>query len=71
MQLRKGPNIIGPHGLIQPIADAVKLLTIIPIIIKKFNPRALEASTKYFLTQATTSILLIIAVIINLLYSGQ
>ena len=63
--------MISSHWLLIWIGFEINILAIIPIIIKKHNPRATEASTKYFLTQSTASILLIIAVIINLIFSGQ
>nr|QUL60409.1 NADH dehydrogenase subunit 1 [Rhombomys opimus] len=31
MQLRKGPNIVGPYGMMQPFADAMKLFTKEPL----------------------------------------
>nr|YP_009122817.1 NADH dehydrogenase subunit 1 [Onychostoma gerlachi]AJK90688.1 NADH dehydrogenase subunit 1 [Onychostoma gerlachi] len=31
MQLRKGPNVVGPYGLLQPIVDGVKLFTKEPV----------------------------------------
>nr|ACJ35388.1 NADH dehydrogenase subunit 2 [Platyrrhinus masu]ACJ35389.1 NADH dehydrogenase subunit 2 [Platyrrhinus masu] len=59
------------HWLMVWVGFEMNMLAIIPVLMKTHHPRSTEAATKYFLTQATASMLLMLAVIINLLYSGQ
>nr|YP_009466914.1 NADH dehydrogenase subunit 2 [Lonchorhina aurita]AOS49708.1 NADH dehydrogenase subunit 2 [Lonchorhina aurita] len=63
--------VMSSHWLSVWIGFEMNMLAVVPMLMKTHHPRATEAATKYFLTQATASMLLMLAVIINLLYSGQ
>nr|QNH73679.1 NADH dehydrogenase subunit 2 [Psilopogon mystacophanos] len=49
----------------------INTLAIIPMISKSHHPRAIEATIKYFLTQATASALILFSSTINAWSSGQ
>nr|YP_009144140.1 NADH dehydrogenase subunit 2 [Nyctalus noctula]AKG50068.1 NADH dehydrogenase subunit 2 [Nyctalus noctula] len=59
------------HWFLIWVGFEMNMLAIIPLLTKQHNPRSTEAATKYFLTQATASMLLMMAAIINLLYTGH
>nr|QOE76365.1 NADH dehydrogenase subunit 2 [Stenocephalemys albocaudata] len=43
----------------------LSLLAMVPLLINKKNPRSTEAATKYFITQATASMIILLAIILN------
>nr|ACL01005.1 NADH dehydrogenase subunit 2 [Cinclus cinclus] len=49
----------------------INTLAILPLIAKSHHPRAIEAATKYFLTQATASTLLLFSSMTNAWHTGQ
>nr|AFP82406.1 NADH dehydrogenase subunit 2 [Sclerurus albigularis] len=49
----------------------INTLAILPLIAKSHHPRAIEAATKYFLTQAAASTLLLFSSTTNAWFTGQ
>lgn len=54
IQLRKGPNIVGPYGLLQPIADGVKLFIKEPVRPSTSSPFLFLTTPILALTLALT-----------------
>nr|YP_009487372.1 NADH dehydrogenase subunit 2 [Pattonomys semivillosus]AWB97204.1 NADH dehydrogenase subunit 2 [Pattonomys semivillosus] len=64
-------TLISSHWLLMWTGLELSMLSIIPILMNKTNPRSTEAATKYFLTQATASMLLLLSIIMTMVHSGQ
>nr|AII99251.1 NADH dehydrogenase subunit 2 [Indri indri] len=64
-------TMVSSHWLLAWMGLEINMLAIIPILVKKINPRSTEAATKYFLTQATASMLLMMTIVISAMNTGQ
>nr|YP_009455695.1 NADH dehydrogenase subunit 2 [Atherinomorus lacunosus]BBC27401.1 NADH dehydrogenase subunit 2 [Atherinomorus lacunosus] len=59
------------HWLLAWMGLEINTLAIIPLMAQFHHPRAVEATTKYFLTQATAAAMLLFASVTNAWLSGQ
>nr|ABF06459.1 NADH dehydrogenase subunit II [Lithobates pipiens] len=59
------------HWLLAWVGLEINTLAIIPMMTKTPHPRAIEAATKYFLTQATASALILFSALINAWQTGE
>nr|QGQ60847.1 NADH dehydrogenase subunit 2 [Scytalopus parvirostris] len=64
-------TISSNHWMMAWTGLEINTLAIIPLISKSHHPRAIEAATKYFLTQAAASTLLLFSSMTNAWFTGQ
>nr|BDA81221.1 NADH dehydrogenase subunit 2 [Rhinogobius tandikan]BDA81234.1 NADH dehydrogenase subunit 2 [Rhinogobius tandikan]BDA81247.1 NADH dehydrogenase subunit 2 [Rhinogobius tandikan]BDA81260.1 NADH dehydrogenase subunit 2 [Rhinogobius tandikan] len=71
LALGTGVAATSSHWLLAWMGLEINTLAIIPLMAQQHHPRAIEASTKYFLTQATAAATLLFASITNAWLTGQ
>nr|YP_007374587.1 NADH dehydrogenase subunit 2 [Dermophis mexicanus]ACS37041.1 NADH dehydrogenase subunit 2 [Dermophis mexicanus]AGZ18931.1 NADH dehydrogenase subunit 2 [Dermophis mexicanus] len=64
-------TVTSSHWLLAWMGLEINTLAIIPMMIKHHHPRATEATTKYFLTQATASALILFSTMMNAWTTGE
>nr|YP_009444979.1 NADH dehydrogenase subunit 2 [Lonchura forbesi]YP_009445005.1 NADH dehydrogenase subunit 2 [Lonchura hunsteini]YP_009445057.1 NADH dehydrogenase subunit 2 [Lonchura nigerrima]ATU75409.1 NADH dehydrogenase subunit 2 [Lonchura melaena]ATU75436.1 NADH dehydrogenase subunit 2 [Lonchura spectabilis]ATU75379.1 NADH dehydrogenase subunit 2 [Lonchura forbesi]ATU75380.1 NADH dehydrogenase subunit 2 [Lonchura forbesi]ATU75381.1 NADH dehydrogenase subunit 2 [Lonchura forbesi] len=64
-------TISSNHWIMAWTGLEINTLAILPLISKSHHPRAIEAATKYFLTQAAASALVLFSSMINAWHTGQ
>nr|YP_005959.1 NADH dehydrogenase subunit 2 [Mola mola]BAD14263.1 NADH dehydrogenase subunit 2 [Mola mola] len=64
-------TFISSHWLLAWMGLEINTLAIIPLMAQHHHPRAVEATTKYFLTQATAAAMLLFASTTNAWLTGQ
>nr|BAJ06202.1 NADH dehydrogenase 2 [Pterogobius virgo] len=69
--LGTGITATSSHWLLAWMGLEINTLAIIPLMAQQHHPRAIEATTKYFLTQATAAATLLFASMTNAWLTGQ
>nr|BAU45729.1 NADH dehydrogenase subunit 2 [Anchoviella sp. CBM-ZF-12586] len=64
-------TFMGSHWLLAWMGLEINTLAIIPLMAQKNHPRAVEATTKYFLIQATAAAMILFAASTNAWITGQ
>nr|YP_009382754.1 NADH dehydrogenase subunit 2 [Odorrana hainanensis]AOW70446.1 NADH dehydrogenase subunit 2 [Odorrana hainanensis] len=64
-------TLLSHHWLLAWIGLEINTLAVLPIMTKTPHPRAIEAATKYFLTQTTASALMLFSCLMSAMQTGE